>query len=474
MGDHAVELLKVLFPCLSQVVVDSVVRIGKSVRISARCLVPAARCSGCGTVSARVHSRYRRRLADGAAGGQETAIDLEVRRFFCDNTACVKRTFVEQVERLTFRYGRRTIGLQRLLEQVALALGGRAGERLAAHMAAPVSGSTLLRLIHRLDLPPIPEVEVLGVDEFAFRRGRRFGAILLDMASRRPVDVLPDHTADTFAAWLRDHQHVKMICRDRGGAFADGANRALPGIPQVADRWHLLHNLATAVEKAVRRHRACLKQPGPEPDSTAAPPEETRAQQQIRARWKEIRTLYQKGMRISAISDRTGLDRKTVRRYAHAAAAEELIPVRPGRRSTLSPHKPYLAERWAEGCDNAQTLRDATAARGYNGSRKSVRRFLNSLARRHAPRPAPPPPYAVADVVRWIVGRPENQNEQARQDLKDICDRCPRSHRPAGWPEGSRPFCDTGKDTGSGTGSHRSTTATSRNYAPSHSACAKT
>ncbi|MDX2586436.1 ISL3 family transposase [Streptomyces sp. WI04-05A] len=399
------------------------VRIGKSVRIRARCIAPAARCSGCGTVSARVHSRYGRRLADGAAGGQETAIDLEVRRFFCDYAVCEKRTFAEQVERLTFRYGRRTIGLQRLLEQVALALGGRAAERLAAHLAIPVSGSTLLRLIHRLELPPIPEVEVLGVDEFAFRRGRRFGAILLDMASRRPVDVLPDHTADTFAAWLRDHRHVKMVCRDRGGAFADGANRALPGIPQVADRWHLLHNLATAVEKTVRRHRTCLNQP--DPDSTAVPPEETRAQQQVRARWNEIRTHYENGMRISAISDRTGLDRKTVRRYVHADTAEELIPVRPGRRSTLSPHKPYLAERWAKGCDNAQTLRDAIAARGYNGSRKSVRRFLNSLAQQHVPRSAPRPPHAVADVVRWIVGRPENQNKQARQDLKDICDRCP-------------------------------------------------
>ncbi|MFH8698875.1 helix-turn-helix domain-containing protein [Streptomyces chartreusis] len=140
----------------------------------------------------------------------------------------------------------------------------------------------------------------------------------------------------------------------------------------MADRWHLLHNLATAVEKTVRRHRACLKQPGPEPDSTAAPPEETRAQQQIRARWNEIRTLYENGMRISAISDRTGLDRKTVRRYAHAATAEELIPVRPGRRSTLSPHKPYLAERWAEGCDSAQTLRDSMPAATTAAARASA------------------------------------------------------------------------------------------------------
>ena len=237
MGDHASGLLKVLFPHLAQVVVDSVARIGKSIRIAARCTAPVALCSGCGTVSPRVHSRYGRRLADTAISGQETAIDLEVRRFFCDNADCAKKTFAEQVDQLTFRYGRRTVTLQCLLQQVALALGGQAGERLAERLATPVSGPTLLRLIRSMDVPEVPELTVLGVDEFAFRRGRRFGAILIDMASRRPVDVLPDHTADTFAVWLREHPHINTVCRDRGGAFAEGAERGQPGIPQVADRW---------------------------------------------------------------------------------------------------------------------------------------------------------------------------------------------------------------------------------------------
>ncbi|MGW7825247.1 ISL3 family transposase, partial [Streptomyces puniciscabiei] len=218
MGDHASGLLKVLFPSLSAVVIDQLVRVGSTVRITARCTTPTARCPDCGTSSGRVHSRYKRRLADTATGGQPTAIDLEVRRFFCDNGGCGKKTFAEQVEGLTFRYGRRTVLLQRALEQVALILGGQAGERLAAHLSIPVSGSTLLRLIRRLDLPAVPEVEVLGVDEFAFRRGRKFGTILVDMHSRRPVDVLPDHTADTFAAWLEGRDHVRTVCRDRGGS----------------------------------------------------------------------------------------------------------------------------------------------------------------------------------------------------------------------------------------------------------------
>ncbi|MFJ8744700.1 ISL3 family transposase [Embleya sp. NPDC127516] len=329
---------------------------------------------------------------------------------------------------LTVPYGRRTPAAQRLLERVALALGGQAGGRLTAHIVVPTSGSTLLRTIHRLDVPAPPRVEVLGVDEFSLRRGRVFGTILVDMETHRPVDVLPDHTADTFAAWLREHPEVRMVCRDRGGAFAEAAERALPGVPQVADRWHLLDNLATAVEKAIRRNRACLNPPEPERTVPGRAPdadgEESPARQQIRARWTEIRTLYERGTTITAISEQTGLDRKTVRRYAHADTADELITVRPRRGSALAPHMPYLAARWAEGCNNAQTLRDEIAARGYTGGRKTVRRFLNELADNKTSPTKPAPPPSVREVVRWIVGRAERQSEAARRQLKELCERC--------------------------------------------------
>ncbi|MER7049237.1 ISL3 family transposase [Streptomyces jumonjinensis] len=246
--------------------------VGKSLRIRARCAGSDGVCPARGTSSGRVHSRYARTLADISVAGRAVGIELRVRRFFCDDAACGKRTFAEQADGLTVRYGRRTPAAQWLLERVALALGGQAGGRLTAHMAVPTSGSTLLRTIHRLDVPAPPKVEVLGVDELSLRRGRVFGTILIDMASRRPVDVLPDHTADTFATWLREHPGVRMVCRDRGGAFAEAAERALPGVPQVADRWHVLDNLATAVEKAVRRHRACLNPPR-EPDQDAQTPD---------------------------------------------------------------------------------------------------------------------------------------------------------------------------------------------------------
>ncbi|MEV6995967.1 ISL3 family transposase [Streptomyces sp. NPDC093228] len=316
--------------------------LGKSLRIRARCTRPGGVCPACGTSSRRVHSRYLRTLADTAVAGRAADIELTLRRFFCDAVACRKRTFAEQVDGLTVRYGRRTPAEQPLLERVALALGGQAGGRLITHMGVPTSGSTLLRMIHRLEVPAPRRVEVLGVDEFSLRRGRVFGTILVDMATHRPVDVLPDHTADTFAAWLREHPEVRMVCRDRGGAFAEAAERALPGVPQVADRWHLLDNLATAVEKAVRRHRACLNPPKPERTVPERAPdaggEESPAQQQIRARWTEIHTLYEQGTTITVISEQTGLDRKTVRRYAHADTADQLITVRPRRGGAFAPH----------------------------------------------------------------------------------------------------------------------------------------
>ncbi len=178
----------------------------------ARTCASEAACPGCGVVSRRVHSRYERKLADTASGGQEVLIYLQARRFFCSNEACVKATFAEQVPGLAVRYGRRTCGLDGVLQAVALALGGRAGARLTGRLACAVRRSTLLRLIRAAPDPAGGTVLVLG--DFALRKGHVYGTVLVDIETRRRVDILPERSAESFRAWLDAHPGAEIICRD--------------------------------------------------------------------------------------------------------------------------------------------------------------------------------------------------------------------------------------------------------------------
>jgi len=411
-----------LFPHLACLPVDRVFLAGRSVRIRARTVCPEAACPTCGVASRRVHSRYDRRLLDTAVAGQETLIHLRVRRFVCANAACVKKTFAEQVPGLTIRYGRRTDGLTAVLRAVALALGGRAGARLAGRLAAAVSRMTLIRLIRALPEPAVTCAPVvLGVDDFALRRGHCYGTLLVDVQSRRPVDVLPDRSADSFAAWLAARPGAQVICRDRAGCYADGGARGAPGAVQVADRWHLWHNLGDAVERAVARHRqhlaaavtvtasAAHAQAEPVPPPAPAPPRTGRIATRTRARHADVHRLLAEGGNICDIAVNLGLSRNTVRRFARAADPEELL-VNDGtgrRPSILGEHAAYLHERWNSGCTNAALLWQEIRDRGYQGSRRQVRAYLacfRSTAVIPAPAPVPPKPRAVAG---WIMTRPD-------------------------------------------------------------------
>jgi transposase len=418
-----------LVPHLAGLAVERVSVAGRSVHVLARTCASEAACTGCGVVSRRVHSSYRRCLADTASGGQEVLVDLQVRRFFCGSPACAKTTFAEQVPGLTTRYGRRTCALQGVLQAVALALGGRAGARLTGRLACAVSRSTLVRLIRAAADPDDQTPLVLGVDDFALRKGHVYGTILIDIETRRPVDMLPERSAESFRAWLDAHPGVEMICRDRGGCYAEGAAAGAPLAIQVADRWHLWHNLAEAVERAVARHRSCLQEPPPDPESGPPAPKSVPASEaglaaRTRTRHAQVHAALARGQTITEIGRTLRLERKTVRRYANAATADQLIGgarlVRPG---LLGPHQAYLRQRWDDGVHSTERLHQELRDRGYRGSLRTLRRLTAQL-RRDTAMPAAPPAPPAKKVARWILTPPGDLAEDDRAALTLITTRC--------------------------------------------------
>ena len=442
--------LRLIFPHLGGLQVGKVEDGGDAVLIMARSRAAEAACHRCGASSARVHSRYLRRLHDLAAGGRAVMIDLEVRRFFCGNAACGLRTFAEQVPAVALRHQRRTPLLRSLLEAVALALAGRAGARLAVALGIAVSRVTLTRLIRALPDPVTGQVTVLGVDDFAKRRGHSYATILIDMDTRRPVDVLEDRQSATLAQWLKDHPGVRVICRDRAGAYAEGSREGAPGAIQVADRFHLWQNLCDAVEKTVLSCRADLREPIPEsgdpepaglgsdvPAETTRPAagQDTgngRLATRSRERHAAIHDLLAQGRNYTQVSEMLGLTRHTVRKFARAATAEQVITGPSPRSSRLDRFAPYLQQRWDQGCTDAAQLFAEIQAQGYSGSKRSARRYLQPLRAALTAPALPPPPPTVREVTRWITSHPDHLTDEEKARISQVKARSAQLSKAAG------------------------------------------
>jgi transposase len=443
---------EVLLPHLATVIVEKAELAGNCLWLWAHARTGSAACPRRGCSSGQVHSTYRRRLADAAIGGRRVRIRLGVRRFFCGNPDCPAVTFAEQVDGLTSRRSRRTPPMARTLALIALALAGRAGARLAGALDLTAGRSSMLRLVIAQPDPANGTVKILGVDDFAFRRGRDYGTVLVDVETGRPVDLLRDREAETLAGWLKEHPGTEVICRDRAGAYADGARQGAPDADQVADRWHIYHNLCEHVEKAVARHRGCLEEPapGPEPQEPgaeqAAPDpqqaavaaaakraEESALAVRTRQRYEQVQALRAQGKGIKPIMRETGLAKETVRRFYRAATVDELLAkVRDGRPSILDEHKPYLHQRWNEGCTNVRQLYAELRERGYKGGYGTIRDYVLPFRQAAAAPPAVPGPPKARDLASWILTDPDNLHDEEKAKLAQARERCPHLDSLAG------------------------------------------
>ena len=429
-----------LLPHLRGVVVEKIDCTPSVVVIGARCWPAQAQCPGCGTWSSRAHGSYPRQVHDLPLGSRPVLIHLTVRRFLCQNPACTKVTFVSQADGLTARHQRRSVPQARLLSQVALELAGRAGARLAAALGIAVHRSTLLRLVIDLPDPQITSApEIVGVDDFALRRGHVYATIIIDAATGRAIDVLPGREASPLADWLTAHPGARVICRDRAGAYAEGARHGAPGAVQVADRWHLWHNLAEHTTKAVARHRACLKQiaaapeqaePASEPVAAAAVPvAESGLEARMRDQHAAVQALAARGLGLRAIARELGVDRKTARRFAHAATGDEAVARAVSRPTVLDRYQPHLHRRWNEGCHDTAGLHAEITALGYRGSLRTVYRYLQPLRTGTATAALTPPALKIGEVTSWLLRRTEDLDPRQQQLLASLRGHCAQLDR---------------------------------------------
>lgn len=412
------------------------------------------------TPASRIHSHYERTLAELPWAAYRVRLQLRVRKWFGHHPCYRCRVFTERLPTVAAPWARRTLRLAHRLLALGVALGGRAGGRLGHAWDVAVSRHTLLRGLRRHPLPVLPTPLVLGVDDFALRKGQTYGTVRIDLERRQPVALLPDRTADTLAQGLREHPGVQVIARDRATAYADGARQGAPTATQVADRFHLVRNLAEALEQVFHQHRsvfqalhvpsaglplagaaqsAVVKGPAP-PTQTAAllrPSEEVSPRStHRRKRYEQVCHLAQPGWTFQAIARQVGLHRKTVAQDVRA----DRYPVRARPPSGLDPYKPYWLDYWNRGCRTGMRLYEEIQRQGYRGGRSTVLGYFTQLRKAQglAPRTrtVQPAPLVTEPTVQgltprqatWLVLR---QPEHLTAEEHTLLDRLRQAH-PAG------------------------------------------
>ena len=437
-----------LLPPDDHLLVESLLMEEHGISLVLSATAPKAICPTCVHPADRVHGRYLRTVVDLPWATTPVDLLLWVRRFCCDTPTCERQTFTERLPIVAPVYARTTARLSTSQTWTGLALGGAAGARHLARQGLPGSRSTLLRRVRNLPAPEGPAPQIVGIDDWAWRKGHRYGSIVVDLERGCPIDVLADRKAETVAAWFKAHPEVSIVARDRAESYASGISEGAPDAIQVADRLHLFDNLADTLEEVFREYSRELDainearrlQDVTLPDgSLAVPvppvqpaPATTLKAEQSRARrlapYEQVWKLRQQGWTVEAIAQRVGTSSRTVFRFLRHSTFPERPPRRQVKATRLDPFKSYLRDRWNTGCHNASRLFREIQSQGFAGHYGLVAAYVKRMRTAQGVTPKPRRATVAVKVTEpsekpltpksatWLVLRREEKREDAKAD----------------------------------------------------------
>lgn len=351
----------------------------------------SASCPECGCVSTSVHGWYQRHPQEIASVGHQVRLCLRVKRFRCHQSECSRQTFAESLSDWLLTYARRTNCLTTLMRQVSMEVGAEVAHRILKHLHIQVSGDTLLRILRKFGKAYSPQVDahIIGVDDWAFKRGKTYGTIIVNLETHQVIDLLPDRTSDSLAEWLHAHPKVAIVSRDRSTDYTVGIRKGAPHAIHVADRWHLLLNLRQMVERYLATYASTLKQlPISEAYQTYLDQQRpafirtngeiiasNEKREQRIAFYEQVQQLRRDGWNISQLAKQLQRHPATIRKYYYATTFPERGARRSGK-SILDSYLPYLEKRVQEGCENGQQLWREILGQGYPGTSKQVMKWM--------------------------------------------------------------------------------------------------
>ncbi|MBZ0309885.1 MAG: ISL3 family transposase, partial [Anaerolineae bacterium] len=432
---------------------EKVTEENNELQIEVRSLTASGNCPCCGQASHQLHSYTHRHPQDVSYAGYRVALHLRMKRFRCLNPCCQQQTFSEQLPGFLARYSRRTCRLNKQLLCLGLEVGGQMGVRLARLFQAVVSRQTLLRLVRSSPEPITPWVRYLGIDDWAYCKGKRYGTILVNLETHQVVDVLPDAEADTVATWLRQHPEVEIVGRDRASAYAEGSTAGAPQAQQVADRWHLLKNLWEVLRLTYTQHLSQVRQfhivyppqpmvldeaiqatfPAVKPVKRLRrpPSPEEQARVQRRHHWEavfaKVHELLNAGYSHRQVAQTLHIARNTVYKYAALTTLPQKTSPKWGPRR-MDGYWDYLRDRLKQGHRPARQLHQELTAMGFQGCLSTVhnamvqvRQTLGLPAPAFAPKSHPPniTPLTPGLLATWIFLPTRSETQQAL--IEQVC-----------------------------------------------------